>query len=491
MAAALNLASLGTAGEIRGLLENSRRFPPHAASSLATATLLKRWLELEPAAALEYCRLHENDHMAKLIGTWSTTQPAAAEAYILNLPAGEVKINAWKELCAATAVRDPDKAWELLARTPARAGYSSGYELSLVEKLTANNLEGTLARMATLPSSLLAAARTAVARQLMETDPHRAWDWVRQQPKPDELIGAAIGQALSQDPAQALAFLSTLSPEERKRVQDDYGYNWGSKDTAALAAVLGNTSGFTPEEKETFAQRFFSNAAWQDPEGAQALLPLLSEKELPANLDRYLKSRSTKDRAAAEAWITGLPAGSLRAAAEASWQKLQLPETPVDRTTVNSLISDFKKASYFLDGDPRLALLDATSFASLMAARSGTNSYRYDRILVGLAKENPAPAAAWLATVGIDKTTPAAATVPIDKTTGPQAAKFSAAWAQEDPSAAAAWVRGLPPGDLARTAAGNVARHYQRYAPAEAAAWANTLPPGPVQDAAREALKGQ
>jgi hypothetical protein len=70
------------------------------------------------------------------------------------------------------------------------------------------------------------------------------------------------------------------------------------------------------------------------------------------------------------------------------------------------------------------------------------------------------------------------------------AAQFSAQWAETDPTAAAAWVTKLPPGNLSVNAAANVALQFHRFAPDQATAWAAQLPPGPVQDAARRAMQG-
>ena len=480
MAAALQFASLTDPDEIRALLDQSNFFPAHAAGPLAAQTLLKRWLELDPAAALDYSRLHFEKSLPKLLGTWSVTHPAEAEAWILALPGSQTKIQAWQELCATTATRDPEKAWELLARSPSQAGSDGSYDArNLVEKLTARDLEGTIARLATMPAMLIRAAREAISKQLTETDPARGWEWARQQPNPNSLIGNAIGATMKQDPAQALAWLATLPGAQRKRVSMEYGYNWGGGDSATLAAALSGNVSFTAEEKKELARGFFNHTSGRDPERAEAFLPLLGEAELPQYLNSYLKSRSRKTgNTETEAWIAGLAPGPVRTAAETAWKEQRVPETPEDRSTPASLVSEFKKNSYIEETDPRLPLLNMAEVRGLMADQSGAKAYYSKNILTSLAKTNPAPAAAWLASV------------PVDARTGPQAAQFSATWAQEDPVAAAAWVTSLPAGDLATNAAGNVARQFHRYAPVEAKTWLKSLPPGPARDAARQAMSG-
>ena len=482
MAAALHGASLGNAEEIRSLLDQSRQFPAHAASALAVQTLLKRWLELDPAGAADYCRIHFSKTLPKLIGTWSLTDPAKAEAFILTLPGGEAKSESWQQLCAATATRDPDKAWDLLARSPVRSGYDGSYEMrNLVEKLTAQDLEGTIARLASLPAALLKGAREAIAKELMEIDPTRGWQWAQEQPNPNTLISKAIEQTLGKDPAQALAWLATLPPEQRKRIQNEHGYNWGGKDVASLAASLAQNGSFTPEEKQELAQRFLTNSTWNEPAGAEALFPFLKGKELDSSMDRYLKSRAQRTPDAGtgiEAWIAALPSGEVRTAAEASWKKQKLPEAPVDRTTPASLVSQFKTATYVQSEDPRISQLNATQLGEILSDQSPGRSHYAGTILTGLARTNPAVVVTWLTSN------------PQDKTTGAQAARFAATWAQEDPVAAATWVDSLPAGELAVNAATNVARQYHRYAPLEAQTWLETLPAGPVREAAAKAMKG-
>lgn len=203
MEAALRFAALSDPDEIRALLDQARSFPAHSAGPLASQTLLKRWLELDPAAALEYSRLHFDTSLPKLLGTYAATHPAEAEAWILTLPGGKTKAEAWQELCATIATRDPAKAWDLLGRSPSRnSGSDSSYDVrNLVQKLTAQDLEGTMARLSTLPAMLLKAARDAISKQLSETDPARGWEWARQQPNPNSLISHTIESTLKKDPA--------------------------------------------------------------------------------------------------------------------------------------------------------------------------------------------------------------------------------------------------------------------------------------------------
>ncbi len=148
------------------------------------------------------------------------------------------------------------------------------------------------------------------------------------------------------------------------------------------------------------------------------------------------------------------------------------------RTTPASLVSQFKTATYVQSEDPRISQLNATQLGEILSDQSPGRSHYAGTILTGLARTNPAVVVTWLSSD------------PQDKTTGAQAARFAATWAQEDPVAAATWVDSLPAGELAVNAATNVARQYHRYAPLEAQTWLETLPAGPVREAAAKAMKG-
>jgi hypothetical protein len=68
-------------------------------------------------------------------------------------------------------------------------------------------------------------------------------------------------------------------------------------------------------------------------------------------------------------------------------------------------------------------------------------------------------------------------------------AHFVVEWTERDPSAAAEWVRSLPPGLPATTAAANLVLNWGRVDLPAARAWVDQLPPGDARDKATEQFK--
>ncbi|MES2706557.1 MAG: hypothetical protein V4726_08140 [Verrucomicrobiota bacterium] len=478
IAAALEFASLNSVDEIRDLLDNSFRFPSHSGEEVAIGTLLKRWLELNPQEALKYCRQQKPEFLARLAGNWSVAHPDEAAAWAKALPAGENQQAVWMELCKAATARDPDKAWEMLARTPSLNLERGTWQIDgVVSRMVAQDVEKAIAGMASMPPSILAAARKAIAAELMRTDPRRGWDWARQQPNPRETMGAALAVAMGADAAGALGFMKSMPADELTKVIEQSGYNWRLGNIAEFAAQLTQDTGFDPAAKQLIAARLFGRAIWSSPAEAQALLPFLSEGTLTGSIHDYMQSWARNDPAAAKAWAENLPEGPSRSAARDALTAFAPRETASGRTGPESLGDALKQGEYVGPDDPRIAQLTGEQIGRIFTDLGKNQNHGMRELMQGLVTNNPKAGAAWLETAVID-----------DRKTGPVAARFSSQWAENDPAAAAAWVKTLPSGDLARTAAWNVARQYRLYAPAEAAAWLGTLSPGPVQEAARKGM---
>lgn len=487
MEAALRLAENGTAEDIRALLDLDWKFPGDTSSSLAIAALLKRWLMLDPDAAVEYARVHEGKLLAKLIGNWSVADPEKAQAFALSLPAGTERAEAWAEICQASLHGEPGKTWDLLCRAPS---FTSGVQEIMKKLITADPDDAIVRLEGDMPPELARSVRIGLSKELMKTDPDRAWAWIGTQSNSGELRGHALGAEFTKDPAHALALLASLGPEEQaSRFSDRYSYGWKPKDIPALAAALQSEPGLSADTKKQLAGEFFGNAAWEDPAGTVSLLTLFPENEMPGRVTSLMNSWWRKDKAAGQEWLASLPIGPVRSAAEAAWDGLESASAagpPVDRNSPEGITASLKKGEYFTDDDARLAKVTPEMLAEFPPEK---DAYQKEEMLEGLAEQNPAAGAAWLQTWKMDT----GAGEPGGMSESAQAksrqiGRFTSTWAAQDPAAAASWVGQLPAGDLARNAAANVAMQYSRYAPAEARKWIDSLPPGPVRQAAEQGV---
>lgn len=480
IAAALELASLSSVDEIRDLLDHSDEFPDSSAEEVAIGTLLRRWLELDPKAAMEYCRQQKPAFLARLTGDWHRTEPEAAEAFARALPAGDLQTGAWTEICLDTFRTTPDKAWEMIGATPGLDPNQGTWLIdSTVGRLVRQDVEKAMAAMDTMPPAVLQAARKSIAAQLAVTDPERGWEWVRSQPNSLEATGALLGTVMGRTPGLALDFMKSVPPAELDRVLEQSAFEWQAGRVGDFADSLRNDRELDLGAKQAIADRLFGRTMWSNPEGAGDLVPLMSPERLAGSAPEYARILARRqDAAAAGKWVESLPEGDARESASKALQVLEAAESKAGEAgSAESLGKEFSQGSYISPSDPRLEKITTDQLGQMLSDLPENQFHRTWQLVSGLAQSNPAPLREWL-----EKT-------PVTALTGPAAAQFSSTWAANDLMAAAEWVKSLPPGDLARVAAGNVARQYNRFDPEGAARWIEGLPEGTARDAARQMVK--
>ncbi len=476
LAAALHLAELETEEEIRDLLGQAHTFPHHAAKDLAVQVLLRRWLDLNAAAALAYADLRHHGHWPGLLAAYGVSHPAEAEAYWRTIPPGKAKTTAWEGLCDGLIPRHPAEAWRLFEEdgTPSQG--------RMFRRLAALDVEDTLTRLGRLPPSRQEAARRVIAAELMKRDPARALAWIESQPEKRVLLAEAAAVAYRKDPTKAFAILAGLSDRDRNialgnmQSRSDYPqfelpHAGTGQDRAALAAAVVD-SPLNNTEKAGLLNRFF----WQDPARGQAFWEHFDEEAQLARLPTYLYRWSALEKTAAEAWWKGLPPGALRTAAETHWQELEATWNQQGKTEAGRLLVAIRSGNYPREADSRLTGLASGDLSALVSAIPKPDYGRIAAMIHGVGASNPDVVASWLETT------------PVTNETLPVIAEFTARWALDDPGAAAGWVCRLPDGKMAATAAFNIARQYQVYDPEGAQQWMEGLVEKTVQEAARKGL---
>lgn len=476
VAAALDLGRLETVDDILALLKSWRRFPDDASERIATAALLKRWLELDAPGSLEYSRLHQPEFLEQLAATWGADHPKEAEAWILKLPPGDDREKLWSGLCLSVAARDPALAWRMLGQADQVSYQVNDNEYSeagaAIQKLVGKDPDAAIRALDSMPPRLMAAARNAIAVKLAETDPDRAWAWARQQPTESTTV-AVLFQSLRQDPAKALEFMRTLSPGELQKILGDDGRFWDAGYTQGFAELLKNDTVLDEKSRQKLAAKIFETGGFAD---SSPMIPLLNEAAMPKLIREKMELILTiQSRDEASTWANDLPEGPAKTAALDFLAQVSSPDSAGKRGT-DSSPAGIQSWDIPEPGDPRLGHLAGDQLGQFINSLDPGNAWKASSLLANLCVDKPETATAWLEHT------------PLDSRTGPLAAEFSVRWSESDPAAAAAWVKTLPSGPLAETAAANIVRQYDRYAPAEAAAWLNTLPAGSVQDAARAAM---
>ena len=317
VAAALQFASLDSVEEIRDLLERDEDLPGDSSGAIAHVVLLKRWLELDPAGALFYCRQHGAAYFPKLVADYALTEPAAARALILAMPSGTARTNAWKEVCQLTLKTDPDSLWKMLDAQPMRDPQNiSGNLDPLVAELVHRQPEVAMARLDSLTAIMLASTRTALAQELTQRDAAKGWAWAAAQPRPAELLRVSLRNTMKARPAEAISLLSTLPPDQQKAVIAQRSTDWKTDSTQALASAVMESAGIPADNKASLASNFLIGCALSDPAGANALVPLLTPEKLESRLTSFINSWTKSTFSGAETWVISLPPGPFRTFAE-------------------------------------------------------------------------------------------------------------------------------------------------------------------------------
>ncbi|RYD33371.1 MAG: hypothetical protein EOP86_13565 [Verrucomicrobiaceae bacterium] len=477
--AALRLAGTGTVREIRALLSAARALPPGPGARLAITVLLRRWLDLQPAEALEYARLGHPQEFPELLAARASQDFEAARKVMGTLKDAPVKLSAWQALTRVALLRaDSALAWEMIRQKPDSQWREQGtVMLPLMVALAEKDTGAALQALETLPGDSVECLRNALARVLMRQDPESAWDWILENTAhTTHLVSSGLSVLCHRDPAKAFTFLATLAAEQTKRqwvarmmdgYYDSFPVDWRGKNPQAVADGL-SLSPLSSEDKQWLASDLFS----QDPARARPFWELLGEKKKAQVLQPWLWRWRQLDPARAKEWIDQQPKGAIREAAEDRWRTMERLDSG---TTAASLIAAIESRVYPAAEDSRLSGLKLEDLNAMMAVLPGSN-YGGGGLFARAGQDQPATMAAWLETVEISK----------------EAAKgvgeFTARWAQDAPREASAWVSRLPPGLLAETAAENTAREFHMADPVAAAAWISTLSGGSVREAAQRAV---
>ncbi len=332
VAAALELANLQSVEEIKDLLLHTHRFPDGGVEELAKVVLYKRWLELDPAGALSFCRRHHAGYLPKIVADFSLTEPAAARTLVLALPSGSARTDAWKELCRITLEKDPDNLWSMLDAPPLRdtADYATALD-SLVRDLVRLQPEAAVARLNSLTANTLRATRLALAEELTARNAPQGWAWAAAQPRSTDLLRTAMRGTMKASPAEAVALLSALPPDQQQQICVLRTVKWETKSAQSLADAVAASSGLSSRHKTMLATNMLIGCALSDPAGANALAALLPEETVERRVSSYVTKWSRSSFAGASTWVARLAPGAFRTAAEKALNAQRNPAAPVEK----------------------------------------------------------------------------------------------------------------------------------------------------------------
>jgi hypothetical protein len=476
MIAAVDKAATLAPEQFSAFLAELERLPSHSAQGLAKRTILRRWTELNPEAAMHWCMGHDPSLVASVAEEWAARDPTMADAIINQLTtSGRLQwqqVGALREtgggLFRALAATDREAALRLLHHPALEGGLDN--IAGAMESLARQDARWLLEKTEGLPVNFSNPARSAVVRVLAEENLANAFAWARAQPDSKSLLWALM--AKPRDAPGLVPLLANLSPEETSTLGRHSFALWGNGDPAPVLDALAAHG----SQLDEGLRRQYSNSAaagfLQSPNPGALASRLLAIEGLSSRFDvqNFVSQWAARSPDAARAWVASLPPNSLQEEARhALDSNSNRPDAPADeRTLLQRLVSQASQGR--VHQDHALLGLDETERRQVMEAGLAgmtANPNRDHGGLDSVAERFPAETARWLS----------ATLTPHTAETLTRVLNTTAAhWAAEDPRAAAAWADTLPAGEIRGMAAANVFEQWRHYDNDAASAWFDTLP---------------
>jgi len=402
---------------------------------------------------------------------------------------------------------EPDRAMAMLAKLPMGdatvAAYLSAFK-TWAGANTANGAKASAAAFALPPGPAREAALQGVATGWAWDNPKDALTWASTLPPADSAaLKNALISASQKDPALAAQYIGNLTNASARSdailaISNAWSGSFRSTiDTDPAAALAWLDQVATGTTYDNAVKDIFSNLAQTNPAAAAALIANITDPS-----DRSAAIAQTVAR-----WLTKNPQDAL------SWAA-SLPDTDAvaRATAVQSIVANWSgknlsDAIAYAQSNlsPEAMLAVTPTFAKAMAKTdpqaalnwvntlpdSTAKDQSISTILVGVASSDFQTAWAYTQTMpdGTGRTAAMDSLVAtLSKTNAAQAASLlgtgdsnmavkaiATNWAKQDPTAAAAWITSLPPGNNYDNAATSFAQAQKTKDPASAFTFANTI----------------
>jgi hypothetical protein len=514
--------------------------------------LFSKLAELDPDRALTTA-MGAKDHWSRLNGLipviqrLSDNDPAAAEAAVLKIPQGQMRMELAARLASFMAQTDGPGAAAMLTRLKLPSGDASWS--SLYSSWAASDPGAASAALMALPRDAALRSLSSMCEAWALRDPSGAVAWARSLTDPamrSSALLTTITSLAQSNPGEATALASAQPVGERRnlltRIADSLAAADGPK------AIEWTKSLTDPAEHQRCLARIVYSASRADIASAKEAIAQLPPGAVRSDALGYLvRHMSYSDPNSAKEWVMSLPAYeqtqwmgsfltplSIQDPAEAERLARDLPPSRANEHIWRNIASN--KAVADPAGTLTWAATLDTEQARQAATRaafetwSGHSPAEAAKALNGItdanlrrnatetlartwASRSPAEAEQWAASLSGDDRFTALSTVwnataiddpqraarslvttaqqadsatAIDKLSA-SAASIASAWTGQNPSEAAAWALTLPDGKLREEALGKVAGEWARYDPEAVSVWINSLP----QDRSRDYAIGQ
>jgi hypothetical protein len=421
--------------------------------------VVRRWLTVDPAAAVTWCLGHDWELTSEAMKEWTRLDAAAAQSFITRLPR-ERRDQAVSNIAETMASIDPAAVPAFIKRVGTE--FDEGRLIPALEKLASQDPQELLKSAETLQPVLRHRARTVAASAMAVKDLNGAIAWAQAQPDHQMILEGLFSANLP--PASVLPAFAALSGEQRHLVLNASGDSWGFHDPEAFLKALPAAAALGITEQE-LSSSITSAVGRLNQDGPQESLAAFHQL-LPDQPDLWAREFVIKwaqtDPAAARAWVEKLPDESLRERAVQyidGYQEVRHYEETLGAEFASSF--EHFTASSHTTRDPTPIELQ-----KILSSHSGTGLSQGTGEESDIRQNFPSDYAHWLASEA-----------PSENTNN-RISEFIREWSPENPSAAAAWLVTLPDSDGKKQGLHDAIRQWRSLAPQQARQWAESLPEG-------------
>lgn len=258
--------------------------------------------------------------LPEIVTVWAETDPAAAEAWLVRMRGSEARDEALESLFRTWTASDPQQAVARSLRLPDESARFRALAASIRE-WSLNDLKGVRDWTTRIGDpNLKDFAMMAVADELSVRLPEEAMKWASDHLAADaeanpDIVNLVASKAGFETPRETFDWLRGLpaSAETQASIAGVAAYltednpEFATRDFPRLSADLQNAT----------AAPIASTLGAQDPESGQRWLASLPQGETRRfATSAFAAGWATRDFAAAEAWVSRMPAGAEKAAAE-------------------------------------------------------------------------------------------------------------------------------------------------------------------------------
>jgi hypothetical protein len=400
-----------------------------------TAALFGGWAKVDAKSALAYAqKLKGEERQMAVFGAvegWARTDFKAASQWVAQLPPGELKRNADRQLISSLAETDPERALSIaLEKSTPETSYIYAY--TIFPALVARNPEDAAKRAASLPlGRFRSQALEEVADTWASTDRDAALKWIDSLPdgpSKQQTYTSVLQDWVGSDFEGSLAWLEKQPPgSARNRLLDNLSYSAASdspENALRLVDLVTSTSG-QDEMLQEIARVWSRNSPDAAQQWADSQTDPGVKKAAWRGVIDGISNEAPEQAAALVAKVPESFRGDAASSVASAWSRQDPAAAAVWANTLTTSRAEAlgNVMSNWVNDDPKSALSWFSDVPSGKDRDSVVGQFVYT-----LSRSNPTLAVQW------------AQTIQDDKARASRLEGVANNWIRTDPASAKAWV---------------------------------------------------